>query len=29
MSAELSRMKKDGIIDYNKNHFEIVRRSAL
>ena len=29
MCAELSRMKKDGIIDYNRNRFEIVRRSAL
>lgn len=29
MCAELSRMKKDGIIDYNKRQFEIVRRSAL
>lgn len=29
MCAELSRMKKDGIIDYNRNRFEIVRRSSL
>lgn len=29
MCAELSRMKQDGIIDYNKNNFEIVRRSNL
>lgn len=29
MCAELSRMKKDDIIDYNRNRFEIVRRSAL
>lgn len=29
MCAELSRMKKAGIIDYNKSQFEIVRRSAL
>ena len=29
MCAELlSRMKKDGIIDYNRNRFEIVRRGA-
>ena len=29
MCAELSRMKRDGLIDYNRNQFEIVRRSAL
>ena len=29
MCAELSRMKKDGLIDYHKNRFEIVRPSAL
>lgn len=29
MCAELSRMKREGIIDYHKNRFEIVRRSAL
>lgn len=29
MCAELSRMKKDGIIDYNRNQFEIMQRSTL
>ncbi len=27
MCAELSRMKKDGIVDYRKNQFEILRRN--
>ena len=29
MCAELSRMKKDGIIDYRRNQFEIIQRSTL
>lgn len=29
MCAELSRMKAEGIIDYRKNQFEIVRRGEL
>ena len=29
MCAELSRMKKEGLIDYHKNQFEIVRTNAL
>lgn len=27
MSAELSRMKKDGILDYHKNHFRLFTQS--
>ena len=26
MSAELSRMRRDGLVDYNKNHFELLRK---
>lgn len=29
MCAELSRMKKDGLIEYQRNRFEIVRPSVL
>lgn len=29
MCAELSKMKREGVIDYHKNQFEIVTRSAL
>lgn len=28
MCAELSRMRKEGIIDYRKNQFELMRRSV-
>ena len=26
MSAELSRMKKDGLLDYHKNHFRLFTK---
>ena len=26
LSAELSRMQKDGLIEYGKNRFRIIRR---
>ncbi|MEG0016114.1 Crp/Fnr family transcriptional regulator [Gordonibacter sp.] len=29
MCAELSRMRKDGIIDYQRNQFELMQRSPL
>lgn len=28
LSAEMSRLKADGVIDYRKNHFELLRRPS-